>query len=156
MHGTVQTHEHASHIRQGTLARLYQSGSITIDQLAAGASISHIHARITRDVTIGTMSMETRVDVSRNGDGAFYEKLGTVRAEVAYSRWRRELQHPAAVLAIIVDDASLSTAARTFRLRKAHMRPVLSDALDLWRDMIADAVDEIDEATLLAAQAGIL
>jgi hypothetical protein len=155
-HGTYQTHAHAATIRQGALARLYQSGAISIDQLAAGASIQHIHAVITRDVTIGTLSLETRVDVSRSGDGAFFEKLGTVRSEVAYSAWRRELKHPALVLAVIVDDLSLSAAARAFRVRKASVRPILTDALDLWDEMIGRAVDDIDEATLLAAQAGIL
>ena len=156
VHGTIETHANAAQIRQGALARLYQAGAITIDQLAAGASIAHIHARITRDVTIGTMSMETRVDNGRNGDGTFFEKLGTVRAEVAYTNWRRELAQPGLVLAVIVDDLSLSAAAREFRVRKARVRPILTDALDLWDEMIGRAVEDIDEATLIAAQAGIL
>lgn len=155
VHGTAQTHYHARRVRQGALARLYEAGAISIDQLAAGASISHIHALITRDVTVATMSMETRVDVSRTHDG-FFEKLGTVRSEVAYTNWRRQLRNPALVLSVIIDDLSLSAAARAFRVRKASVRPILCDALDLWDEMIGRAVDDIDEATLLAAQAGFL
>mgnify|MGYP006186616665 CR=1 FL=1 len=40
--------------------------------------------RIGADVAIGTVSLETRVDGGRHGDGSFFEKLGAVRSEVAY------------------------------------------------------------------------
>lgn len=156
VHGTVETHEHASRVRQGALARLYEAGTITIHQLSAGASIAHIHQLITRDVQIGTLSLETRVDISRELGAAFFEKLGTVRSEVAYSNWRRQLKQPALVLAIVIDDLSLSGAAKAFRVRKARVRPLLTDALDLWDEMIGRAVDQIDDEDLWAMHARIL
>lgn len=155
-HGTIQTHDHASRLRQGALARLYEAGSITVHQLAAGASIAHIHQLITRDVQVGTLSLETRVDVSRDFGAAFFEKLGTVRSEVAYSNWRRQLKQPAMVLAVVIDDLSMSQAARQFRVRKARVRPILIHALDLWDEMIGRAVDDIDDRDLWAAHARIL
>jgi hypothetical protein len=156
VHGTAQTHEHASRIRQGALARLYEAGAITIDQLSAGASIAHIHALIARDVTVATMSLETRIDRGTRFGEAFFEKLGTVRSEVAYSNWRRQLAQPALVLAVVVDDLSLSQAARAYRVRKARVRPILIHALDLWDEMIGRAVDRIDDRDLWAAHARIL
>lgn len=156
VHGTAETHEHASRIRQGALARLYEAGAIDVHQLSAGASIAHIHALIARDVTVATMSLETRVDISRELGEAFFEKLGTVRAEVAYSNWRRQLAQPALVLAVVIDDLSLSEAARRFRVRKARVRPLLTHALDLWDEMIRRAVDDIDEDDMLAMHARVL
>jgi len=155
-HGTVETHEHASKVRQGALARLYEAGAITIHQLSAGASIAHIHALIARDVTVATMSLETRIDSGTRLGEAFFEKLGTVRAEVAYSTWRRQLAQPALVLAVVIDDLSLSAAAKSFRVRKARVRPILTHALDLWDEMIGRAVDQIDDRDLWAAHARIL
>ncbi len=158
--GTPQTREHAAHVQQGALARLFMAGHLSIDQLAAGEEIRSVAERIAGDVRIGTVSLETRVDGSRSPNAPFFEKLGQVRAEVAYTRWRAQvaLQRGGAapVLAMIVEDVSCTEAARRFRMRKETARARLTAALDLWGDAIGRACDEVDEASLLAAQAGIL
>jgi hypothetical protein len=155
--GTPETHAKAARTHQGALARLFMAGHLSIDQLASGEEIRAVHERIGRDVAIGTMSMETRVDQSRSGDGTFFERLGAVRSEVAYTRWRQWLGRSAGVvLAVLIEDLACRSAAQQWHMRDATARGLLSGALDAWRDFIGEACDEIDEATLLAAQAGIL
>lgn len=157
--GTVETHQKATRVHQGSLLRMYEAGQLTIEQLASSQSIRSVAERIGADVGIGTVSLETRVDQGRPHDGGFFERLGAVRAEVAYGRWRASIARKrggaAPVLAMIVDDISCSEAARLFRMRKETAQARLRDALDLWPDYIGKACDEIDEATMLAAQAGL-
>lgn len=155
-HGTPETHAKASRVRQGSLARMYEAGHLSIDQLAASQSIRWVAERIGADVAIGTVSLETRVDQSRGFERTFFEKLGAVRAEIAYTMWRAQLAQPAPVLAMIVQEVSCSAAAKSWGMRKSRAKAMLIDALDLWDEMIGRACDEVDEATLAAAQAGIL
>ncbi|BBC72904.1 conserved hypothetical protein [Altererythrobacter sp. B11] len=154
--GTPETHEKASRVQQGALARLFMAGSISADQLAWAAEIRVVAERIGADVAIGTVSLETRVDTSRSFDGTFFEKLGAVRAEVAYTAWRASLAKPAPVLAMIVEDMACLRAARLFHMRTETARRLLTEALDAWPDFSRMACDSVDEATLLAAQAAIL
>lgn len=158
--GTPQTRAKASRVQQGALARLFLAGHLTIDQLAAAEEIRNVAERIAGDVRIGTVSLETRVDGGRNPHAPFFEKLGQVRSEIAYTEWRRAVAMlrggAAPVLAMIVDDVSCTEAARRFRMRKATARARLTAALDLWSDCIRRACKEVDEASLLAAQAGLL
>ena len=143
-------------IDDGSLARLCRSGSIDADQLAWACEIRMVHDRIAGDVRIGTASLEGRVDQSRHGDGTFFEKLGAVRADVAYTRWRGELAHAAPVLAMIVDDEACTVVGQRFHRSTVTLRKWLTEALDCWPDCHRDACDQVDEATLLAAQAAIL
>lgn len=145
-----------AHVRDGALARLCLAGSINADQLAWACEIRRVVERIGADVRIGTVSLETRVDQSRFGDGTFFEKLGAVRAEVAYSLWRAWLPAPAIVLAMIVEDLACSAAAQRFRRNTRTVRKLLTEALDAWPQFQSEACDQVDEATLLAAQAAIL
>lgn len=156
VNGTPETHRHAAAVRQGALARLYAAGSISIDELAWALEIRVTHERITGGVAIGTMSLETRVDQNRSGDGTFFERLGAVRAEVAYGRWRADLPAAAPVLAMIVDDQACSVVGRRFRRSTRTLRKWLTEALDAWPDYYSEACDEVDEPTLLAAHAAIL
>lgn len=156
VHGTVQTHARAARQRQGALARLYEAGDLSIEQLAASQEIAAAHQRIIGDVQIGSVSLEARVDNGRRHKAIFYESLGTVRRDVAYSRWRANAGAPSLALAMIVEDVGVSVVARRYGMRNAGAKRALCDALDLWRDIVGDACREIDEATLLAAQAGIL
>jgi hypothetical protein len=87
--GTPETHEQASRRNQGALVRLYQTGAIDAEQLASAVEIALVHERIGRDVAVRTASLETRVDVTRIGDGGFFERLGQVRREYAYTEWRQ-------------------------------------------------------------------
>ena len=161
VNGTVETHAKARDTKQGALARLFMSGAIDQHQLAWSQEIRSVAERIGADVAIGTASYETRVDQSRAYDGGFHERLGAVRAEVAYGEWRAQLTRfgqggPAAVLAMIVEDVSCAEAARRYRMRPARARAMLIGALDDWGSAIAAACNEVDEAVLAAAQAGIL
>jgi hypothetical protein len=88
--------------------------------------------RIGRDVAIGSISLETRVDNGRDLTRAAQEGLGRVRAEVAYTQWRSRLRKPAPVLAMIVEDRACRAVAKVFRMRDVAARRLLTDALDAW------------------------
>lgn len=154
-HATPETLEKASRARQGTLTRLALAGTISVDQLAWAEEITRVYERITGDTRIGTASYETRVDQSARIGGAFFEKLGLVRAEVAYTSWRASLPKPEAVFAMIVEDLSCRATEQRCRLRNGSARRLLIDALDAWPQHQRQACREVDEASLLAAQAGI-
>jgi hypothetical protein len=154
--GTPETRFHASRTRQGALARMYVAGELSADELAASTEILAVHERIGRDVTCRTMSLETRVDISTNADARIFEKLGQVRAEVAYSTWRRSLPCPGLVLAVIVQDIGISVVARHWRMRNARARQLLTSALDTWRRAQDDACRDIDADRLTAVHAGLI
>lgn len=154
--GTPETHAKAAVTRQGAVARLFEAGDIDAVQLSAAVSIAATHARITGDVTVSTVSLETRVDQSGRGDARIVEKLGSVRAEVAYSHWRRSLGHPSLVFSIVIEDVGISVAAKHFGMRNARAKKILIDALNHWEQCSILARKTIDDATLAAAQAGIL
>lgn len=155
--GTPETHERASRTQQGSLARLYRSGAIDGQQLDAAAAIAAIAARIAADVNVRTASLETRVDITRLGDGAFFERLGQVRAEIAYGRWRREAPAPiAALLDLIVEDLGLAEVARRHRLHHRKLRRLLVHALDLWAVITGQVAREVDRDALTRAHATLL
>lgn len=141
---------------EGGLARLYATGDIDADQLAAAEQIVAAHQRVVGDVTIAIASLEARVDRSPQGDGSFYEALGAVQTEVAYTRWREALAHPAVVLDMIVGGLGFTVAARRNRMAHRRAKRLLIVALDLWPRTLAAARNEVDPATLAAAHAGIL
>jgi hypothetical protein len=147
--GTLETLDKASRVQQGALARLFMGGHISVDQLAWSAEIRTVAERIGRDVAIGTVSLETRVDCGGGGRALFEESLGRVRAEVAYSRWRRALARPGPVLAMIVEDRAVRSVAQAFAMRDATARGLLINALDAWPDHCADARDRVDEEDLV-------
>lgn len=152
--GTPQTLEHASRKQQGALARLHLSGAIDADQLAAAAAIAMVAERIGCDVTCRTASLESRVDATRIGDGSFFEALGRVRLEVAYTRWRGQLgTGAAAVLDMIVGDIGLTIAAKRYRMHNRRARKLLIDALDLWPQAMANARRDVSQADLDRAKA---
>jgi len=161
-HGTAATHEHATRQRRGALARLHASGAISIEQLGWALEIASVAEAIGMDVSVRTMSLETRVDQSRSGDGGFFESLGRVRREVAYTRWREALPRIAGggsiapILAMVIEDIGVTVAAKRWRMHNRRAKKILLDALDLWPSLLGDARRDIDEATLLAAHAGIL
>lgn len=156
--GTPETHEHASRRNQGALARLYETGAIDAEQLAGAVEIAQVHERIGADVSIRTASLETRVDVTRMGDGTFFERLGNVRREVAYTRWRNEIEGPiGAVLDMIVGEpVGFTIVARRYRIHNRKAKRLLIAALDLWPRILGQVAKELDQGALSAAQAAIL
>jgi hypothetical protein len=151
-HGTPETLIKAHYTSQGSLARMFMRGHLSIDQLAWADEIRRVAEIIARDVAIGSISFETRVDNGFNGHRMAEESLGRVRAEVAYSRWRRQLRRPAPVLAMIIEDRAVRAVGRAFRMRDATARALLVDALDAWPDCYGWARDRVDENDLLAVQ----
>lgn len=153
--GTPETAQKAKAVKQGALARMFQLGHLSSDELAFSQEIRQVVDRLARDVTIGSVSLETRVDHSRSGTGAFFESLGAVRAEVAYTSWRGAIEEPKLVLAMIVDDVSWRTAAARFNIGPPRAKRLLLSALNAWPLYCRDAREQICEADLLAAQAGL-
>ena len=150
--GTPETIDKAGRVQQGALARLYLAGHISADQLAWSAEIRCVVERITGEARIGTVSLETRVDQSRRG-GAVFERLGAVRAEVAYTAWRGALARPGPVLAMIVEDLACRAAEQRFHLRNGSARRLLLAALDAWPAHQREARRQVSGDDLLAAQA---
>jgi len=152
--GTPETHEHASRRNQGALVRLYQNGTIDSEQLASAVEIAQVVERIGRDVAVKTASLETRIDVTRIGDGGFFERLGQVRREYAYTQWRQLLPLPAAVLDMVAGEpVGFTIVARRYRMHNRKAKQLLLDALDLWPEILGDAFKAIDERDLAAAHA---
>lgn len=154
--GTPETHEKASRTQQGSLARMYQRGGINIEQLASAHMIASVAATIGRDMGLRTISLETRVDGGDGRSGVFYEALGAVRAEMAYSAWRRRLERPAVVLDMIVGDDGLTRTASRYRMTPRRAKRMLIEALDLWPDMHDMARRNCDEGDLVAMHAGLM
>ncbi|WP_256869294.1 hypothetical protein [Sphingobium lactosutens] len=155
--GTPETHEAHSRRRAGAIARLHSSGYLDDDELAMAEEIRAVADAIGADVNVRTASMETRVDTSRHGD-AFFEALGAVWREMAYSRWRSAIGPKAAtlVLDIIVRDVGLARAAQGQGMHARRARRTLTEALANWARIHRDVRKEVSPADLLAAQAGLL
>lgn len=157
-HGTPETHEHNARRQDGSLARLYISGGIDAEQLASAVEIATVAERISAAVEVRTSSADQRVDKSRNGDDTFYEKLGTVRREMAYSEWRRQVRGPiAAVLEMVVGETvGFTVVAQRYRMHNRRAKQLLIDALDLWPEIYGSICKQIDGAALDRAHASIL
>lgn len=155
--GTVETRRHAARQRQGAISRLWESGSLDDDQMAAATAIARVHERVADDVRIRTGSPETRIDAGRRGDGHFYEALGAVHDEMAYSRWRWWIGPAAAalVLDVVAADTGLAEAARRHAMGYRRARAVLIDALDRWDGYRTLARALVDQGDLDRAHADL-
>jgi hypothetical protein len=133
--GTAETHEHAAAQarREGSLARLVATGAIDAHQLAAADQIAEAYHSITAEVAVRTANLEPR----SSGGGphsASHAPIAAVIRERAYARWREAVPpHGAMLLAIIVDDMALTTAARDWRMSNRRARSILVSALDSWK-----------------------
>lgn len=153
--GTAQTHEHAARTKQGAIARLFEAGSIDRDQLAWACEIAEVAEGIERDVGIGIVSYEPRIDDSRYGKiaASVAEEVHRIRREVAYTMWRDWLPLPRrAVLDMIVGETkSYKAVARDYRIHQRKTKRQLIEALDRWPDALERA-----EAVMAAAGSGIV
>lgn len=133
--GTPQTHANfdAAARREGSLARLVRSGTIDAHQLAAAQEIAEAFEATVAEVAVRVASYEVR----GTGGGplaASAEPIAAVIRERAYSAWREAVgPHGQMLLAIIVDDMALTTAARRWRMSTRRAGGVLVTALDRWR-----------------------
>lgn len=153
--GTAETHEAHRQRRPGAIARLHASGYLTDDELAWAQEIAAAAQAIMADAGVRTCSLETRIDASRHGH-AFFEALGAVWREMAYSSWRTMLPDAGLVLDIVVHDVGLARAAAAHGMHVRRARKLLVDALHLWMRAHAQVRRMIGPADLAAAQAGIL
>jgi hypothetical protein len=152
--GTAATYEAAQVRREGAMVRLYMSGAISPDELGAAEEIAAAAERIGAAVGVRTMSMETRIDQGRQGDGTFWEGLGQVRRERAYRRWREALGNMApAIEDMIVRDIGLVETAAKHRIGVRRLRKTLIDALGAWGPSLRWARDWINDDDLNHAHA---
>ncbi len=156
--GTPQTHEHASRVNQGALARMFMSGAITADQLAWAVEIGEAAESIERDVAVRIVSYEPRIDRAGSARDVLVEGIKRVRREVAYSWWRTRIPSPQrAVLDMLVGEPkAFSSVARQYRIHKRKARRILIDAIDMWPEAQDYAAGEVDAASLAAAHAGLV
>lgn len=151
--GTPETHEQASRRNQGALVQLYRNETIDSEQLASAVEIAMVAERIGADVAVKTASLETRVDVTRHGDH-FFERLGQVRREAAYTEWRSRLANPAAVLDMLVGEPiGYTIVAKRHRMSNKRALRLLIHALDIWPEILGAACKSIDRPKLDAAHA---
>lgn len=132
--GTPETNEHAVRVasREGALARLVQSGALDHHQLAAAEAIATAYDLITADVAVRTAKLER--STGGGPDAAAAVSLRRVILERAYTQWRADVApHADMLLAIIVDDVSLTAAARRWRMSTRRARSTLAQALDRWQ-----------------------
>lgn len=132
--GTPETHEHVagSMRREGALARLHRTGAIDQHQLAAAERIVAAHEQVTADVAVRTAKLAPRGS-GGGPNAASAERIGAIILERNYTAWREAAgPHAAMLLAIIVDDMSLTVAARRWRLSNRRARATLVAALDRW------------------------
>ena len=154
--GTAPTHAAAQRRREGALARLYLSGTISLGELGAAEEIAAAAERIGAAVGVRTMSMETRVDGGGFGDGSFWEGLGQVRREMAYRRWRSDLgRHAGAIEDLIIRDIGLVETAAAHRMGVRRLRGLLLIALGAWPMHCRWVREEVNDDDLTRAHARI-
>ena len=172
----AQAHLHlASQYAAIALAMATEAGSVSPGMQASAerqAKLMDIHfrkaadalgfeviERIGADLSIKGMSIETRIDQSRNPDAVFFEALSAVRREMAYTRWRAKLAyagHVQPVLAMIVQDMSLTAAATLYPIGVKRLKRVLRAALDDWGACLDHVYKTVSHGDMVAAQAGLL
>lgn len=132
---TPETLEHAavSAGRAGVLLRLVRTGAIDAHQLAAAERIAEAFAAITAEVTVRTAKWGDR-NPGGGPNAAEAVPIAAVIQQRTYQRWREETGvHAPMVLAIVVDDMAVTTAARRWRLSDRKARGILIAALDRWQ-----------------------
>lgn len=156
--GAPETLERAARSSEGLLARLCSKGTITANQLAASEQIRECVEALRAEVGYPTTSWEARVDGGRCGGGeGGLLAYRTVRWEMAYSRWRRTVTGPIAMLLeMIVDGVGYSAAAPRYRMSAKRAKQCLLDALDAWWAISSMVSREFNAGTIAAARAGLI
>lgn len=176
--GTPETHQRAD--RETPWGRLMLCGNIDREQAAAWEEIRAAHEIIERDVRVGGVSYEPRIDSgSRHVSSIQTEAIIHLWTERTYSDWREsigELGSPldeirpgrkphiiaeqlcrATLLDVIARDTmSAKQAAHIMRCRHERVIAMIIKALDLWADLFDQNRKRYDAADLAAAQAGLL
>lgn len=132
--GTPETlaHLEAKQRRSGAIARLYASGAIDVDQLAAADQIATTYRAVTADAPVRTASWEARTGGGGGGD-AEIGMLNRTMGDFAMEWWLRRVGHSAeALIAVIVQDVGLTIVADRHGMSMPKARRMIGDALSLW------------------------
>lgn len=132
--GTAETIAQLAHRqrRSGAVARLYATRALDADQLAAADKIATTYRAVTADAPLRTASWETRTGGGCGGGDIDLALLGASLGEYALWWWLTTIRQPQAVVAIVVDDLSLTAAADRYALSVPKMRKLLGEALTTW------------------------
>lgn len=142
------------------LAIMHERGAITPAQFFAAAQIAMTAELIERAVCVKCASLEARVDQSGSARDHSIERLGIVRREQTYTRWRLTLPSPKRlVIDMVVSERPLVATARVYRVPWRKARMLLVDALDRWieierrvaRDLDQDDLDRANRRLEIAA-----
>lgn len=137
-----------------SLVRMHQTGKLDNAQFEAAMRIARIAERIEGQVGVRCASLEGRVDCSSGNRDVLLERLGQVRDEIAYTRWRRQLPLPRRmILDMILVDRPLATTARIHGKRWERARETFIRALDLFTELRSRVSKDVDERDLFAAHA---
>lgn len=135
--------------QQSSLRKLLDDGQLTEDQFYAAGAIAHVAEMIERNVAVRCASLEARVDCSGSARNILLERLGQVRAEAVYTKWRTSIAMPRRmVVDMVLEDRSLFTTARVHGVGWPRAKRLLRDALDHWNDLWERALKEIDQDDL--------
>jgi len=131
------------------LAIMHERGAITPAQFFAAAQIAMTAEAIERAVSVKGASLEARVDQSGSARDHSIERLGMVRREQTYTRWRLTLPTPKRlVIDMVLSPHSLVATARVYRVPWRKARIMLVDALDRWIDIERRVADQLDQDDL--------
>lgn len=150
LHAETFTRAMVHRIRQqSSLLKMYEDGNLTAEQFYAAQQIAHVAEMIQRNASVRCASLEARVDHSGSARDILIERLGMVRAEAAYTRWRTRIAVPRRMIVdMVMDDRSLYATARTYRIGWPRAKRLLRNALDMWIEIMDRVVKEIDEDRL--------
>lgn len=139
-------------ISDNQLVLLWERGTISEEQYDAAIEIGRILEEIERTVGFRSASLEARVDNSGSAKNLLIEHLSQVQIEATYNAWRQRLPVPRRmVIDMVLGSISVTVAARRYRMRKTKARSRLIDALDIWLEIRAKILKEIDEHEVEAA-----
>ncbi len=153
--GTPETHDKASRQRQGTIARLFELGTIDADQLGWAAEIAAAAEEIERDVVIRPMTYEPRIDCAHSTDGLLIEGLHRVRRSVAYTHWRGRLPMPKRMVldVLSIEQLSLTVSAERHNVHRRVVKRAVIRALNGWPASLEFAENRVDVSELAVLRA---
>lgn len=132
--------------QQSSIRKLLDDGQITDEQFYAAQSIARVAEMIQRNVSVRCASLEARVDCAGSGRDILVERLGAVRMEAVYTKWRTSIAVPRRMIVdMVLEDRSLFTTARVHGVGWPRAKRLLGDALDRWNDLMERARKDIDQ-----------
>ncbi len=131
--------------QQSALALVHERGAISAAQYEAAGQIARVAESIARAVSLRGSRLEPRVDFGGSGRDMLTERLGLVRLEMTYTRWRELLPMPRRmVIDMVIGDRDLVGTARVHNVPWREARRRLLAALDLWLELREAVWREID------------